>query len=490
MISTPNQSVQPAHTESAVREKRAVALSSVFAGVFLTAMKLVVGLMTGSLGILSEAAHSALDFMAAGVTWLAVRVSGRPADREHPYGHGKVENLSALFETVLLLVTCGWIIYEAIERLFFKQVTVEASVWAFAIMVVSIVVDLSRSRALSRMAQKYNSQALEADALHFSTDIWSSAVVLLGLVGVLLSTLPGLRWLLKADALAALGVAGIVVWVSIQLGRKTIANLLDEVPPGLLDGIVQAVRLPGVLDVGRVRVRRSGPEAFADVTLTVGREALLERAHEVATAAEAAVRQLLPGADVVVHVEPADGASSASHEDAPAVARAVALRMGLAAHNINVEEVLGSRSMELHLEVDDTLSVGAAHDQATAFERALREALPGIGQVVTHIEPTAVSGSTYRAEPKDEAEVLEVLHELAREDSFHCHPHNVTVRRTGGELAISFHCALDADTAITTAHTITEQVEHALRTRLPHLGRVVIHVEPLRDPSRKPTADS
>jgi cation diffusion facilitator family transporter len=279
MISTPNQSVQPAHTESAVREKRAVALSSVFAGVFLTVMKLVVGLMTGSLGILSEAAHSALDFMAAGVTWLAVRVSGRPADREHPYGHGKVENLSALFETVLLLVTCGWIIYEAIERLFFKQVTVEASVWAFAIMVVSIVVDLSRSRALSRMAQKYNSQALEADALHFSTDIWSSAVVLLGLVGVLLSTLPGLRWLLKADALAALGVAGIVVWVSIQLGRKTIANLLDEVPPGLLDGIVQAVRLPGVLDVGRVRVRRSGPEAFADVTLTVGREALLERSR-------------------------------------------------------------------------------------------------------------------------------------------------------------------------------------------------------------------
>ncbi|OFV82856.1 MAG: hypothetical protein A2Y78_15420 [Acidobacteria bacterium RBG_13_68_16] len=479
MTPRPNGSLQGAHADRGVREKRAVALSSMLAGLFLTAMKLVVGLMTGSLGILSEAAHSALDFVAAAVTWFAVRVSGRPADREHTYGHGKVENLSALFETGLLLVTCGWIIYEAVQRLFFKRVEVEASVWAFAIMATSIVVDFSRSRALSRAAKKYDSQALEADALHFSTDIWSSAVVLLGLVGVLLSTLPGLRWLLKADALAALGVAGIVVWVSIQLGRKTIANLLDEVPPGLLDGIVQAVRLPGVLDVGRVRVRRSGPEAFADVTLTVGRETLLERAHGVATAAEAAVRRLLPGADVVVHVEPADSAASARDEDAPAVARVIALRMGLAAHNINVEEVLGSRSMELHLEVDDTLSVGAAHHQATAFEKALHEALPDIGQIVTHIEPTAVSGSTYRAEPKDEARVLEVLHELAREDSFHCHPHNVTVRRTGDELAISFHCALDADTAITTAHTITEQVEHALRARLPHLGRVVIHVEPL-----------
>jgi cation diffusion facilitator family transporter len=444
-------------------------------------MKLAVGLMTGSLGILSEAAHSALDFLAAAVTFFAVRASGRPADREHTYGHGKVENLSALFETVLLLVTCGWIIYEALRRMFFAEVQVEASPWAFAVMITSIVIDASRSRALSRAAKKYQSQALEADALHFSTDIWSSSVVIVGLVGVALSTRPGLHWLLKADALAALGVAAIVVWVSLQLGRRTIGHLLDEVPPGLHDEIVQAVHVAGVLKVVRARVRRSGPEAFVDVTLTVGRDAALGRAHEVATAAETAVRQLLPGADVVVHVEPANGVAGARDEDTPEVVRAIASRMGLAAHDINVEQILGSRSMELHLEVDDTLSVGSAHEQATAFEKAVREALPGVGHIVTHIEPTAVSGSTYRAEPKDEAEVLKVLHELAREDAFHCHPHNLTVRRTGGELAISFHCALDADTAITTAHAITEQVEHALRARLPHLGRVVIHVEPLAE---------
>jgi cation diffusion facilitator family transporter len=490
MTSSSEQSPPAVLASAGAREKRAVALSSVFAGLFLTAMKVVVGVMTGSLGILSEAAHSALDFLAAAVTWFAVRASGRPADREHTYGHGKVENLSALFETVLLLVTCGWIIYEAVRRLFFAEVEVEASAWAFAVMIVSIVIDVSRSRALGRAAKKYDSQALEADALHFSTDIWSSSVVIVGLLGVLISARPGLHWLLKADALAALGVAAIVVWVSLQLGRKTIGHLLDEVPPGLHDEIVQAVHVPGAMKVLRARVRRSGPEAFVDVTLTVGRDAALGRAHEVATAAETAVRQLLPRADVVVHVEPADRAIDARDEDAPEVARAIASRMGLAAHNINVEEILGMRSMELHLEVDDTLSVGAAHQQATAFEKALHDALPGIGQIVTHLEPTAVSGSTYRAEPKDEAQVLEVLHELAREDSFHCHPHNVTVRRTGGELAISFHCALDADTAITTAHTITEQVEHALRDRLPHLGRVVIHVEPLSDPSRKPTADS
>jgi cation diffusion facilitator family transporter len=479
MTSSSSELPQAVHADRSVREKRAVASSSVLAGLFLTAIKLVVGLMTGSLGILSEAAHSALDFLAAGVTWFAVRASGRPADREHTYGHGKVENLSALFETVLLLVTCGWIIFEAVQRLFFKHVEVEATIWAFAVMIISIVVDLSRSRALSRAARKYDSQALEADALHFSTDIWSSSVVLLGLVGVLLSTLPGLRWLLKADALAALGVAAIVVWVSVQLGRRTIGHLLDEVPPGLHDSIVQAVQVPGVVKVLRVRVRRSGPEAFADVTLTVGRDVALERAHEVASAAEAEVRRLLPGADVVVHVEPTDSATDIRDEDTPGVVRAIASRLGLAAHDINVEQVLGSRSVELHLEVDDGLSVAAAHGQATAFEKALREAIPGVGHIVTHIEPVGVAGSPRRADPRDEVQVLEILHELAREDSLHCHPHNVTVRRTGGELAVSFHCALDADTAITTAHAITEQVEHALRARLPHLGRVVIHVEPL-----------
>ncbi len=478
MTSPSSQLPHTDRPELAAREKRSVALSSVLAGVFLTVVKLVVGLMTGSLGILSEAAHSALDFAAAFVTWVAVRMSGRPADREHTYGHGKVENLSALLETTLLIFTCGWIIHEAIQRLFFKQVHVDATVWAFAIMVVSIVVDVSRSRALAGAARKYQSQALEADALHFSTDIFSSAVVLLGLAGVVASTRPGLHWLMKADAVAALGVAAIVLWVSYRLATRTIGQLLDAVPPGLRDDVAQAVRVPGVVDVVRVRVRRSGPEAFADVTLTVGREAALGRAHEVATAAEAAVRRLLPGADVVVHVEPSESEGGAEAEDTPETVRDVARRMGLAAHDINVERVLGSRSLEVHLEVEDSLSVAAAHDRATAFERALRERVPGLEKVVTHIEPSGTAVATERPEPQEEAHVLEVLRELARDESLHCDPHEVTVRRTGDELGVSFHCTLDPDTAITAAHALTDRVERALRARLPGLGRVVIHVEP------------
>jgi cation diffusion facilitator family transporter len=479
MSSPPSLPLPVEQGNRATREKRLVAGGSALAAVVLTGMKLVVGVTTGSLGILSEAAHSALDLVAAVVTWFAVRVSGRPADREHTYGHGKVENLSALFEVALLLVTCTWIITEAVERLFFKVAHVDATTWAFATMAVSIIVDVSRSRALSRVAVKYNSRALEADALHFSTDVWSSAVVLIGLVGVRLSALPGFEWLLKADAVAALGVAAIVVWITVRLGRRTVADLLDEIPPGLRDEIVRAIRLPGVVKVGRVRVRRSGAEAFADVTLTVAREMSLEGAHEVATAAEGAVRRLLPGADVVVHVEPAETIFAKSNEDIPALVRDIASRMGLAAHEINVERVLGSRSVVLHLEVNDSLKVAEAHEHATAFERALREAVPGLGQIVTHIEPRDSVGATHKAAPEEEASVLDVLYKLARDETLPCQPHEVTVARSGDELVVFFHCALDADTAITAAHALTERVERGLRARLPNLGRVVIHVEPL-----------
>ena len=218
--------------------------------------------MTGSLGILAEAAHSALDLVAALMTLFAVRVSGKPADEQHLYGHGKIENLSALFETLLLLATCVWIIYEAIDRLFYHPVKVEASIWAFIVMATSIIIDVTRSRILYKAARKYNSQALEADALHFSTDIWSSSVVILGLILLKLSELfPKLAWLDKADAIAALGVALIVIYVSIQLGYRTIMGLLDTAPKGSVEKVKAiAESIPGVIRLPRrahplIRVR-------------------------------------------------------------------------------------------------------------------------------------------------------------------------------------------------------------------------------------------
>jgi cation diffusion facilitator family transporter len=288
------------------REKRWAASSSVLAAVGLTTFKIIVGVATGSLGILAEAAHSGLDLVAALMTFFAVRISGRPADTRHLYGHGKVENLSALFETVLLLVTCVWIIWGAVHRLMAHKIEIEVTFWSFAVMVTSIVVDVSRSRMLYRAARKYNSDALEADALHFSTDIWSSAVVIVGLVCVKASewvvTWGFLRY---ADAVAAIVVALIVVHVSVKLGVRTTQSLVDAAPAGIEQRVIAAVEaVSGVTNCHNVRVRYSGPLPFVDVHVLVDGEQTLRAAHELTEQIEAAIQQVLPDADVTVHPEP------------------------------------------------------------------------------------------------------------------------------------------------------------------------------------------
>lgn len=468
---------QPADPQGqADREKRLVALWSVLAAILLTSLKLVIGLATGSLGILAEAAHSGLDLVAAAMTLWAVRVSGRPADPNHTYGHGKIENLSALGETLLLLLTCVWIIYESIHRLFFMdEVVVEANVWAFSVVVISIVVDFSRSRALSRAAKKHHSQALEADALHFSTDIWSSAVVFVGLVGVLAGEKLQAPWLVHADSVAALGVALIVIWVSFRLGRKSIDDLLDSVPRHLQEEVTSvAAQVPGVEDVKQVRLRRSGAEVFADVTLAVDPATSFERTHDIADRTEEAVRSLLPMADVVVHVEPVAGAS----EDLLTTIRLVASRHGLGAHGIRVYDEEGCRSLELHLEVNESLTIDEAHRQATGFEEEIRGAIPGLARVITHLEPAGSASAIVQAETTGAAEIDKAIREFLDASQVALRPHEIRVQRTGEELAVSFHCTLDAETAVTTAHELTEQLEKHLRARVPALGRVVIHVEP------------
>ncbi len=291
------------------KEKRAAALSSMLAAVGLTSFKLIVGILTNSLGILAEAAHSGLDLVAAAMTYFAVRYSDKPADKEHPFGHGKMENLSALFETVLLLATSAWIIYEAVQRLFYHpEIIPEATIWSFLVMGTSIVIDYTRSRILYRAARKYNSQALEADALHFSTDIWSSSVVILGLIGLTLSKVfSGLSWLQRADSVAAMVVALIVVYVSAELGWRTISALLDTAPKGLTEEIERAASaVPGVVDAHAVRIRPSGAHTFIDMHVTMDGNCSLNEAHAATEIIERTIHSLIQSADVTVHVEPAD----------------------------------------------------------------------------------------------------------------------------------------------------------------------------------------
>jgi len=370
-------------SDSMRAEKRAVAGNSVLAAIAITALKIIVGVTTGSLGILSEAAHSGLDLIAAIITFFSVRVSDKPADADHQYGHGKVENFSAFIETGLLLLTCVWIIYEAVKRLFYHHVEIEPGIAAFVVMFLSMIVDYWRSRALGKIAAKYDSQALEADALHFSTDIWSSGVVVLGLLLVLVGRTYQIAWLRDADPIAALFVAGVVVYVSSRLARRTVDALLDAAPAGVRKRIIDAVsKVEGVLEIERVRIRRAGNRYFADLSVGLARNVTFQRSEQVADAVTSSVQSILPESDVIVHSVP----RAQRTENIFDRIRAVATRNNLNVHDVSVQDLRGHLHVEQHLEMDERLTLKDAHDQVTVLESEMREEVPEISSILTHIE--------------------------------------------------------------------------------------------------------
>jgi cation diffusion facilitator family transporter len=461
-------------------EKQAVALNSVFAAVAITALKVVVGITTGSLGILSEAAHSGLDLVAAVITYFSVGVSDRPPDATHQYGHGKVENFSAFIETALLLATCIWIVYEAAKRLFFHSVEIEPSVWAFIVMGASIVVDVWRSRRLQRVAEKYDSQALHADALHFSTDIWSSSVVLLGLALVLVGRNYSVPWLSKADPIAALIVACIVVYVSWRLARQTIDALLDAAPAGIRVRIIRQVsRLDGVLAVDRVRIRRGGNKYFADISVAMPRNVTFQKSEQVANDAARVVRTLLPGTDVVVNAT----ARASYSESLFDRIRAVATRNNLNVHDISVQDVNGAIHVEQHVELDEAMRLKDAHDRVTRLESEMRAEIPEIASILTHIESEPATIET--SDGPVEADTLERhIQRVSRSFLEVIDTHDLMFKRVSGRLYLSLHCTFQDDLPLARVHDIQTAMESKFRQEVPALFRVLIHPEPQTDNRR------
>jgi cation diffusion facilitator family transporter len=459
-------------------EKRGVALNSVFAAIAITALKAVVGVTTGSLGILSEAAHSGLDLVAAVVTLFSVRVSDRPADADHQFGHGKFENFSAFIETGLLLLTCVWIIWEAIRRLFFHAgPEVEPSIYAFAVMGFSIVVDFWRSRALKRIADKYDSQALQADALHFSTDIWSSSVVITGLALVQIADWKQLRWLRAADPIAALFVAAVVVYVSSRLGRQTIDALLDAAPAGVRSDIMNAVSaVEGVLEVDRARIRRAGNRYFVDLTLGLARTVTFQRSDQVVASVIHTVQQILPGADVVVHSIPRASRGESMFDRI----RSVGTRWNLNIHDISVQELNGRLHVEQHIEMEENMSLKDAHDRVTMLESEIRSEVPEISSILTHIESepaTIESGDELRNDPILERHMQEVVKEFPGVIDVH----DVQVKRVRNRLYVSCHCTMEDELPLSRVHELSTELELRFKQQTPGLYRVLIHTEPQTD---------
>jgi cation diffusion facilitator family transporter len=461
-------------------EKRAVAGNSVAAAVLVTAGKIIVGVTTGSLGILSEAAHSALDLIAALLTYFSVGVSDKPADADHQYGHGKIENFSAFVETGLLLLTCAWVIYEAVLRLFYRHVEVEPSVWALAVMLISMAVDWWRSRALGRIATKYESQALEADALHFSTDIWSSGVVVLSLLLILLGRIYGLNWLRVADPIAALFVAGVVVSVSWRLARRTVDALLDAAPAGVRAQITDAVsRVDGVLEVGRVRIRRAGNRYFADLAVGLARTVTFQRSEQLVEAVAAAVRDILPGADVTVQPLPRAQRSENIFDRI----RAVATRHNLNVHDISVQDLAGQLHVEQHVELDERMTLKSAHDQVTELEADMRHDVPEIADILTHIESEPATIETGDELVRD-AELERRLKSLATQFPEIVDMHDVQIKKVRGRLYVSCHCTFSDDLSLASVHDIQTELETRFKQAAPELFRVLIHPEPSTDNRR------
>ena len=478
------QTATPEQEATSHSAKRSAALFSVFAAFGVTILKLLTGLLTGSLGMLSEAAHSGIDLIAAGITLFSVQVSDRPADADHTYGHGKIESLSAGIETVLMLASCIWILTEAIRRIVFREhLSLKFSIWPFAVILLAMTVDYTRSRKLRRIADETRSEALAADAIHFRTDIWSSLAVLLGLA----ASYSGKYWKIPAlelaDPIAAILVAGVILYVTWNLARRTVDALIDATPMETRAETRNLIRelasIDGVLSVDRVRTRRSGPSYFADVTLGMPRNLTFQRSEQITAAATAVVQRHLPGADVVVHSVPIASLAESVHDRI----RAVAARSNLAIHDVSVQEYNHQLHVEQHLEVDETMTLRAAHALVTQLESEMRREVPEISTILTHIE--SEPATIERPDSLERDRQLEVrLRRAAQAFPEILDIHEVFVTRINDRIQVNCHCTLPDDLPMSKVHEIITAFESAFKLDDPEVSRLLIHPEPATDNRR------
>jgi cation diffusion facilitator family transporter len=452
-------------------KKQQVALTSVLASIFLTVMKLVVGIMTGSIGIISEAAHSALDFGAASLTLFAVNMSDKPADSKHHYGHAKVESVSALIETGLLVVTSIWIIYAAAERLIAGTTEIEVKWYAIAIMVISIIVDFSRSTALKKVAKETNSQALEADALHFSSDILSSAVVLLGLVFVSM----GIAW---ADAVAGIAVALLVGRAAFSLGKKTIDVLIDAAPEGLAERIEEiTMTVGGVIAIDKIRVKPTGPQVFIEMAVCVNRTLSVEKVQTICAKVENRVREEFPVGDITINTRPI----ALNSETIAERVHVIGLNHNLHAHNISTNLAEQKKQISFDVEIDQQLTIKQAHDTVNALEEELHREFDEELDICIHLDPLRNDDRYTNSLQPEEKELVHNTIINASHNIENIHDvHDILIRKSEeGKLFITLHCSFNDDALLEEVHFLTSQLEGAIYRSLPDAGRVIIHAEPL-----------
>jgi cation diffusion facilitator family transporter len=450
-----------------VTPQRRIALVSIVAALVLIAVKLVTGLATGSLGLLSEAAHSGTDLVAAVLTFFAVGVAVRPADPGHPYGHAKAEHLAALAEAAILIVLALFVANEAVDRLRGADPDLDVTWWALAVIAFVIVLDASRALVSFRAARQWQSPAFASSALHFASDLAGSSAVFVGLVAARGGYEDG-------DAIAALFVAVLVVLAASRLIRQNVDILMDRVPARAHDAAREAIetQVPDV-QLRRLRMRRAAREYFADVVIGVPPAAGVEQAHAAASAVEEAVERAVPGADVVVHVEPGEAAALRERAEAAAMRDPRVREI----HNITVLEVGNRIELSLHLKLPASLTLAEAHEVATSVEMEILNSNPQIDDVHTHLEPLAEPSSgralSRRATPAAMDAVRRVVLEVTRNE-----PRSVRFIHTDVGLVAFLTLGMDANRPLSDAHALASEIEERIRRAHPEISEVVVHTEP------------
>jgi cation diffusion facilitator family transporter len=458
--------------------KRRVALNSMLAAAAMTLLKLAAGLFSGSLGVLSDAAHSALDLVGVTLTFFSVQVSDKPADEDHTYGHGKFENLSAFGEAGLMAVSCAWIIWEAMNRIVHQAVEVRHSVWPVLVLLTSIAVDYWRSRRLRAVAVRTGSPALATDAFHFASDIWSTLAVLAGLAASWAGTRFGIGWLRYSDPAAAVVVSLMILRMTLYLGRETLAVLTDEVPAETWRRLVKEVeQVEGVLAVEQARVRRSGASYFADLTLALPRRYTFEHTGDLVRAATEAAHRALPAADVVIHTVPRETRAESVFDRI----RAVAARNNVSVHELSVQSHHGRLRVEQHVELDEKLPLLAAHSFVTAMEAEILRQAPEIDSVLTHIESEPATIELPEEIMEVDRKIEQAMRASARLLPEIADVHDVAVSRAGEHIYVSCHCTLPDDLTMQKVHLVITALEDRFKLECPEVQRVTIHPEPATD---------
>jgi cation diffusion facilitator family transporter len=461
--------------------KRRVALQSMLAASCMTALKLAAGLISGSLGVLSDAAHSGLDLAGSGITFFSVRVSDKPADEDHTYGHGKVENLSAFFEAGLMAISCAWIIWEAIQRIRHNNFELRYSVWPVLVLLTSITVDFWRSRELRRVAEQTGSPALATDAFHFASDIWASLAVLLGLLATWAGAAFHIDWLRYADPIAAIFVSLMIIRITTQLTREAVGVLMDQIPVETRMRVIrEAEQVPGVLAVEQARVRRSGPNYFADLTLALPRSYTFEHTGELVRSATDAVHRAIPTADVVIHTVPRQARAESIFDRV----RAVAARHNVAVHDLSVQSHHGKLHVELHIELDENLPLIEAHSFVSRLEAEILREAPEIDSVLTHIESEPATIEQPEEMVEEDRRIEKALRDAAAHSEEIVDVHQILVGRTGEHITLSCHCTLPDDLSMRQVHEVITSLEDRFKLDCPEVHRVTIHPEPVTDNTR------